>query len=228
MSRLDRAFVNCHWPSHSTWVLQGDSRKSSDHISLVLKANNINWGPIPFKAYNFWLEDEQFLQWIDEKLKSSKKLPTNTQLQSWRIFRSWIKEWIKEHKFDFSLKISTLESKLSLAEQADRSLKEKMAISRELIHSYKVKDSMTMQKARWKWKLEWETNTKFFHRCVEFRIRKNSIRGVYHNNRWITSPSELRAYFSDYFKNIFSPSFKTLKVNLAYLEPNKLDDSMAS
>lgn len=144
VSRLDRAFVNCHWPSHSTWVLHGDSRKSLDHISLLLKANNINWGPIPFKAYNFWLEDEQFLQWIDEKLKSSKKLPPNTQLQSWRIFRSWIKEWSKEHKFDFSLKISTLESKLSLAEQADRSLKEKMAISRELIHSYKVRDSVTM------------------------------------------------------------------------------------
>ncbi|XP_074352695.1 uncharacterized protein LOC141691841 [Apium graveolens] len=67
-SRLDRAFVNNDWPDGARWRLEGISRKSSHHNPIILNNNHFNWGPVPFKAFNFWLEDEVFKKWIQEKM----------------------------------------------------------------------------------------------------------------------------------------------------------------
>ncbi|KAK1365197.1 hypothetical protein POM88_040758 [Heracleum sosnowskyi] len=56
-SRLDRVLVNSSWLDKGDWSLQALNRKSSDHKGLLLTANQLDWGPKPFKAFNHWLEE---------------------------------------------------------------------------------------------------------------------------------------------------------------------------
>ena len=61
-SRLDRFLLSDgilnNWGVDNQKVLQRDI---FDHCPIVLSANNINWGPKPFKVNNCWFEHKEFL-----------------------------------------------------------------------------------------------------------------------------------------------------------------------
>lgn len=93
-SKLHRALLNIHWPLCSNWKLLGDNKKSSNHILIFLRLHVINWGPTPFKAFNFWLDNEDFKEWFDRKLCNAShefQLPSGVHFYAWRQGRSWVK-----------------------------------------------------------------------------------------------------------------------------------------
>ena len=52
-SRLDRALISPEW--RDTWAESVQftlSRNFSDHCPILLKANNVDWGPKPFRILN--------------------------------------------------------------------------------------------------------------------------------------------------------------------------------
>lgn len=52
-SRIDRALVNYWWPSYNSRRLLEDNKKHFDHIPLLFQIKHVDWGHIPFKAFNF-------------------------------------------------------------------------------------------------------------------------------------------------------------------------------
>lgn len=180
----------------------GDSRGNSDHIPILLRAKIINWGPIPFRALNFWLENDDFVSWLKEKMNEYNVEPGQS-LQSWRTIRKLIKQWSRENKIDITKHISSLEEKLASADKQGTIINIKLQISEELRKAYRDRESMIKKKSRLKWDLEGDNNTKFFHRTVQHRRRKNSIHGVLNNGCWITNPNEVKEIFIQYFENQF-------------------------
>ena len=60
-SRLDRALISPEW--RDTWAESVQftlSRNFSDHCPILLKANNVDWGPKSFRILNCWLTDKSF------------------------------------------------------------------------------------------------------------------------------------------------------------------------
>lgn len=53
-SRLDRILVHKEWLEHFKLKLWGLPRTISDHCPILLMEDESNWGPKPFKFYNFW------------------------------------------------------------------------------------------------------------------------------------------------------------------------------
>lgn len=101
------------WPSGNFWLLEGDCRKASDHIPLILRKESKNWGSVPFKAFNFWLENEDFKEWIHKELRngvSPNHLHAN--FGSWRLLRFLIKKWSSCYKQDVDKHIEWLEENL--------------------------------------------------------------------------------------------------------------------
>lgn len=229
-SRLDRALLNSHWPGGNSWHLVGECRKSSDHIPLILRRKVIDWGPIPFKAYNFWLENKEFKAWLSDKLSEAQHITNSDQrsFQSWRQARYWIKKWSHEHKLDTTTHILKLEAKLIQADKSNCPSNEKIALTEELTKAYKVRDSIIVQKSRLNWDLKGEMNTKFFHQFVKYRTRKKSIHGIVENNVWISDPENIKNHFLQYFTNMFTPSRRVLRVKLEELHPNKLNSQDAA
>ncbi|WJX33388.1 hypothetical protein P8452_21600 [Trifolium repens] len=61
MSRIFRVLMSEDWldlwPNPSLWVLP---RSISDHCPLVVRYNNVDWGPRPFRFNNHWLLHKVF------------------------------------------------------------------------------------------------------------------------------------------------------------------------
>ncbi|KAL4285443.1 hypothetical protein GQ457_16G011680 [Hibiscus cannabinus] len=59
--RLDRFLISTDFESAFPWVNQLLLGKSiSDHNAIILSETRIDWGPKPFKCFNFWFGDEGF------------------------------------------------------------------------------------------------------------------------------------------------------------------------
>ncbi|XP_071714443.1 uncharacterized protein [Rutidosis leptorrhynchoides] len=63
---------------------------------------------------------------------------------------------------------------------------------------------MLKQKARYKWALEGDENSKFFHSCIRKRQHKNNIHGVNVNGVWSTDPAVIKNEAHKHFANLFS------------------------
>jgi hypothetical protein len=61
MSRLDRVLLSVDWLNlwgdPTVWALERDV---SDHCPLIIKYNNVDWGPKPFRFNNYWLHNSDF------------------------------------------------------------------------------------------------------------------------------------------------------------------------
>ncbi|GJZ69741.1 putative RNA-directed DNA polymerase, eukaryota, reverse transcriptase zinc-binding domain protein [Tanacetum coccineum] len=63
-----------------------------------------------------------------------------------------------------------------------------------------------VQKARIKWDMEGDENTKFFHSLVNQKRRTQSIQGIMHEGEWITNPLEVKEAFLSFIKEKFQSS----------------------
>lgn len=65
-------------------------------------------------------------------------------------------------------------------------------------------ESFAKQKARSKWLLEGDHNSKFFHSIVNWKGRKNLIRGLFLEEEWVEDPLKVKNEASRFFHNRFS------------------------
>ncbi|KAJ9538568.1 hypothetical protein OSB04_031301 [Centaurea solstitialis] len=74
--------------------------------------------------------------------------------------------------------------------------------------TYKSKNKSKVQKAKIKWLVEGDENSKFFHAAIKKRERRNRITGLYINGFWSDDPSRIKEYFFDSFRDKFSSAGK--------------------
>lgn len=87
---------------------------------------------------------------------------------------------------------------------------------------YEVKTDKLRQKARIRWQLKGDRNSRFFHNIANFRWRKNHILGINWNTIWCSSPHATREAFLDYFQNFFKSKFSKPVFKLVTLPIPKL------
>ncbi|GKD78323.1 RNA-directed DNA polymerase, eukaryota, reverse transcriptase zinc-binding domain protein, partial [Tanacetum coccineum] len=61
-----------------------------------------------------------------------------------------------------------------------------------------------LQKARIKWDVEGDENSKFFHGIINVRRKYQSIQGIMLEGNWITGPNTIKVAFLDFFKEKFN------------------------
>ncbi|GJV26536.1 hypothetical protein Tco_1379231 [Tanacetum coccineum] len=67
------------------------------------------------------------------------------------------------------------------------------------------KDSIDLaQKAKVKWAIEGDENSKFFHGIVNKKRRYLAIKGILKDGEWIDNPTRVKAEFYHHFSNRFS------------------------
>ena len=67
---------------------------------------------------------------------------------------------------------------------------------------------MDIQKAKIKWHIEGDENTKLFHSKIKYRERNNLVRGVHTENGSIDDPQKIKDHFFEFFKGKFDSRFK--------------------
>ncbi|XVE89928.1 hypothetical protein DITRI_Ditri20bG0035500 [Diplodiscus trichospermus] len=114
-SRLDRFLLAAEFVSKFPNLRQKVGPKSlSDHNLILLEVEEVNWGPKPFKFFNYWMEEDGYSQLIEDQWgKLQVTMAGSNNL--WKKFRSLkeaIKEWHKLKENNESAKITEMEKEI--------------------------------------------------------------------------------------------------------------------
>ncbi|PWA89116.1 reverse transcriptase domain, Reverse transcriptase zinc-binding domain protein [Artemisia annua] len=116
-----------------------------------------------------------------------------------------------EEKVQLSSKIADIERDLEagLGSSSLHSQRKKMLLKlRDIEHAESLD---VYQKAKIKWGIEADENTKFFHGIVNRKRRGLAIKGVMKDGTWFTDPGEIKDIFRDFFVEKFK-HFKGVNV----------------
>uniref|UniRef100_A0A251UE24 Putative RNA-directed DNA polymerase, eukaryota, Reverse transcriptase zinc-binding domain protein n=1 Tax=Helianthus annuus TaxID=4232 RepID=A0A251UE24_HELAN len=235
MSKLDRFLVNdlfmSLWPNARSAVLR---RSFSDHCPISLSCLDIDFGRIPFKFFNSWVEDQALVELVDKAMACCNGGNVeNIAPGSWGVELVWflknikdaIKKWRKDRSLNEKKKsmellsvMERIENKASLGilTEEDKQLRMECRLKITKLESIKVKD--LQQKSRANWLKHGDENSAYFHRAIAVNMARNRINGLLFQNRYITEPSEIKDETWRWFKNLFKepirrrPEFLSLDV----------------
>ncbi|KAM0071560.1 putative RNA-directed DNA polymerase [Helianthus debilis subsp. tardiflorus] len=214
LSKLDR-FLVCigfveSWPGT---VLTALDRRYSDHRPLLLSTTPNDFGHIPFRFYNSWLEKQGFMEFIFNKCNQFSffgpgDLALATKLR-WLKYR--IKEWVSADKrrtkgmYSFhKSKVDFLESLAEVRDLNQAELDARMEHKQFLACFDEQKHMDERQKSRIRWAIQGDENTGFFHATVNANLSSSRINGIFINEVWVTNPICIKNHFFEFYSQLFS------------------------
>lgn len=201
-SRIDRMVMNISFHEKASWNLKALSRLNSDHRALFLAKYQVNWGPKPFRMFNVWLKNKSL---VDIIMGMFAEHGASSSLQVLlRKIRILAKEWNKEMNGNIYSKISLVESKLADAKEECASPQVTKALQQELEELELVRNSMLRQKARINWLKEGDSNTKFFHHCLQKRKAKNNLTKLRIGGQILQDPLLIKQEAVHFFRNLYA------------------------
>ncbi|GJR75597.1 RNA-directed DNA polymerase, eukaryota [Tanacetum coccineum] len=198
MSKLDRFLISegllLVFPSLFAICLE---RHLSDHRPIIMRENAVDYGLSPFRIYHSWFNKKGFdelvkISWNSTSFEDSSKI--TLLKKKFQSLKGSIKSWCKEDK--------------------QRSNNSRSSIQKRLSAIDKLFDSDKAQKAKVRWAVEGDENSKFFHGIVNMKRSQLAIRGVLIDGDWIDEPSNVKNEFLSHFANRFaSPSGPSIVVD---------------
>ncbi|GJR55266.1 RNA-directed DNA polymerase, eukaryota [Tanacetum coccineum] len=227
MSKLDRILISPDvfefWPKIHVTALP---RRYSDYSPLLLETNSEDFGPTPFKFYNVWLQYESLDQivvsaWNNANNHSRPDISFCMKLKAIKVaVKDWyrmLRESMNSEKSNLVKQLEDLDVKADCGLLSESELNVKSEVLKRLFEIEDENTSSLKQKARCKWTIEGDENTKFFLSVINGRNRRQSIHGVMLNGNWITNPSLIKQFFYD----SFSSRFKEVLVTRPRFESQK-------
>ncbi|KAK9062833.1 hypothetical protein SSX86_020023 [Deinandra increscens subsp. villosa] len=183
--------------------------KVADHRPILLRTRVSDYGPVPFKFYNYWIsldgyEDVVKNSWDDpvgnahgncfirfkEKLKLLK-----SKLKGWNALRIEAESGAIK---DLKSKLADVDVRMENGIGIEDLYREKCGIMLDLGRIERRNLQEISQKIKSKWVLEGDENSRFFHAYLKKRRRVNTVRGIKVNGVWLEDPVSVKNAFYDY------------------------------
>ncbi|GKV53163.1 hypothetical protein SLEP1_g59701 [Rubroshorea leprosula] len=213
MSRIDRFLLSEDWITEWSDVKQRGLRRSvSDHCPILLKNEKVDWGPKPFKFFDAWLDQPGCKEvikdvWNHKEVKGWKGFKLKEKLKN---TKQALKEWSRKSINEVDGKIKEAENEIAEIDEKGEKTQlvaddiEKKRISFvDLWKNLRIKERIWQQKSRKMWLRERDANTKFFHRCVKGRWKRNEINSIQINGEQHTGVMEIKEKVAEYFQDLF-------------------------
>ncbi|KAJ0877963.1 putative RNA-directed DNA polymerase [Helianthus annuus] len=218
LSKLDRILVNPEffnkWPSASLRALPF---LYSDHCPIVLEVGDKNFGPKPFRVFDFWFDKEGFKEAVEQAVSSFCPIgvPDLSLTAKFSHLRKALKVWrddyLKKEGEEFDSALEELETLESIMEIRELNEEEQwvFAENKKVILERDIKKcSEAKQRARVKWAVDGDANSKYFHSLVNLRKASNSIPGLVINGRWESDPARVKKEIMFYFRSRFKEEWE--------------------
>ncbi|GJT62359.1 RNA-directed DNA polymerase, eukaryota [Tanacetum coccineum] len=183
-----------------------------------------------------FLITEGFDKFVEEKWNDMNVMDSNALIRlkkKLQLLKVEIKAWVKERRNHISKAKTSTKCMLTEVDKIidqgkwdDDILIKRASLMKELneINSKEALD--VSQKAKIRWSIEGDENSKYFHGILNSKRSQLSIRGILHNGDWIVDPIRVKAEFFNHFSNQFSnPS--TARISLDSYFPNRLKAEQA-
>ncbi|XP_021980428.1 uncharacterized protein LOC110876569 [Helianthus annuus] len=213
LSKLDRVLVCMgfmeRWPTASVLAL---NRDASDHRPILLSTIPSDYGHIPFRFFNSWLELPGFSDLVKHLCQNFffNGPADMALLVKLRWLKNNIKAWLKAEKVrsdgEYSVKknrIQSLEREAELRPLGDGELNERAECISFIMEVDRRKQMDAKQKSRSRWALEGDENSAFYHNVINANISNNRINGLIVNGVWCSNPVLVKESFFDFFANQF-------------------------
>ncbi|GJW06526.1 RNA-directed DNA polymerase, eukaryota [Tanacetum coccineum] len=146
------------------------------------------------------------------------------------VIRSWVADFKKNQSArtrELKAKISDIDKLLDQGNVSDDILVSRMDTLKQL-QEVKVSDSRDfMQKAKVRWAIEGDENSKFFHGIINRKRANLSVKGIMVEGEWVDDPIRVKDEFRVHFANRFQdPGFCYGKINFEF--PNRLNADQVS
>nr|GEU37786.1 RNA-directed DNA polymerase, eukaryota, reverse transcriptase zinc-binding domain protein [Tanacetum cinerariifolium] len=134
-------------------------------IGLLMRESHHDYGPIPFCFFHYWYLKEKIRTCIKTNKDRSKKY----------------KQGLKEELAQVDLLIDNGEGNSDIHSK-------RMKIFKSLQEFDKLQSMELAQKAKIKWAIEGDENSKYYHRVLNKNRNQLNIQGILVEGRWIESP----------------------------------------
>nr|GEV39388.1 putative RNA-directed DNA polymerase, eukaryota, reverse transcriptase zinc-binding domain protein [Tanacetum cinerariifolium] len=214
MSKLDRFLISegilVAFPQILAFCLD---RHLSDHRSILIREVSIDYGPTPFRFFHSWLHMEGF----DEMIKrewSSMVFHNDNNFVKFKLklqqLKKVIRTWNQNSNKGINVEITKLKTKLGeidkLLDQGQGSsdvLKRRLELMKDLDEKKKLENLDNAQKAKVKWSIERDENSKFFHGIINKKRENLAIRGMMINGEWVIDPTRVKKECRKHFSHRF-------------------------
>ncbi|KAK9062792.1 hypothetical protein SSX86_019982 [Deinandra increscens subsp. villosa] len=189
-SKLDRFLVSASICSRFSG-LEGLvlSNKVADHRPILLRIRDKDFGPIPFKFFNFWINLEGYEATVKQGWDDPCHLAHSNCFirfkEKLKCVKNLLKAWNKDRRNLENGSYIALKAnleKIELVMEEGLNLvnlnKEKCNILDEITCLDRRHHLETSQKIKSNWVIEGDENSKFFHALLKKRRRVNSVRGI--------------------------------------------------
>ncbi|GKE02706.1 RNA-directed DNA polymerase, eukaryota [Tanacetum coccineum] len=180
MSKLDRYLVSdgifLIFPAITAICLD---RHLSDHRPIILKEISSDYGPIPFRIYHSWFKREGFDEIVRRTWQSFSHNDSNSLIRfkkKLQDLKKTIRVWIKDANMSKAGDKNSLIKQLEEIDKAmdsgiinDELLLNRLEISHRLFEAKQLDLNDVAQKAKVKWAIGGDENSKFFHGIINKR-----------------------------------------------------------
>ncbi|GKA10656.1 RNA-directed DNA polymerase, eukaryota [Tanacetum coccineum] len=181
------------FPSLSALCLE---RHLSDHRPIIMHEVVVDYGPSPFRVYHSWFTKDGFDKLVEDSLKTSSYADSSkiTILRKkFQALKASIKAWCKDDKHRLSIQswISDLDKMFDSGHSNEELVNERTSLLKELHNINKCHSLDMAQKAKVRWSIEGDENSKFFHGIINMKRSQLVIRGVLIEGDWIDKPYKI-------------------------------------
>lgn len=202
LSKLDRFLVCPNFMSAFTSAsIVALPREHSDHSPILLRTKVADFGPRPFRLFNFWLLRDDFdgiirLAWSDyigvgapDRYFSNKLKVVKEAIRNWRRV-----EFDKENRKLRELKdlVNNIELVAENKPLTNVEIEERRLNKQHILDLEKFAKLDLIQKAKIKWVCDEDENSWFFHNYLKIKNRKCNIHGLMINGIWTTDVDAIK------------------------------------
>ncbi|GJX06992.1 RNA-directed DNA polymerase, eukaryota, reverse transcriptase zinc-binding domain protein [Tanacetum coccineum] len=203
------------WPNAQLLALP---RELSDHCPIILKTHCDDYGPIPFKIFNSWLLNDDLTTLICQNWSiktntithQNSPHPAISLKQKLQVLKNAIRIWKRDVVSKNDLAMCELKTKINLLdEKAENVGLDSQERSARLSYMKNIDDLENiirldlMQKAKVKWAIEGDENSKFFHGLVNNKFSRSRINGIYINGNWASDSPLVVSHIYNFHKQKF-------------------------
>nr|GEV05557.1 RNA-directed DNA polymerase, eukaryota [Tanacetum cinerariifolium] len=200
MSKLDRFLVFeglCSiFPSLSAICLD---RHLSDHRPILMRELVVDYGPTPFRIFNSWFSKEGFDKMVESSWNNSLIMENNAIVllkKKFQALKSTIKSWSKQEKHQesaeriaFMNRLVELDKIIDQGSGTENIVHERTVLLKDLGEVNSRLSHDLAQKAKVRWSIEGDENSKYFHEILNKKRSQLAIRGVLVDGDWIDDPA---------------------------------------